>query len=152
MPFSLSRPHLALALLIAALGCSKRHIVTDQDSAHWISITQTPALRVALDSARIQAESLGTSIWLRFDYTATNPPMTDIPQPWRRMESRHLLDCAARRAKDIAMIIVDTAGARHDGSHVLSSGWKSFDTHPLTPHVFGPVCVALQSIAARRGA
>ncbi|SRR6266550_5268539 len=79
MPFSLSPPRLVLALLIAATGCSRRQVVTDQDSGHWLSITQTPALRVALDSVRIQTESLGTSVWLRFDYTATNPPMTDMP-------------------------------------------------------------------------
>ena|SRR5438552_12020413 len=152
MPFSLAPLRLLLVLFIAATGCSRRQVVTDQDSAHWLSITQTPALRVALDSVRIQTESLGTSVWLRFDYTATNPPMRDMPQPWRRMESRHLVDCPARRAKDIVMIIVDTAGVRHDGSHVLSSNWQSFDTHPLTGNVFGSVCVVLQSVSARRGA
>jgi hypothetical protein len=126
--------------------------VPDQESVHWIGITQTPALSVALDSARIETDSLGTAVWLRFDYTVTNPPMADMPQPWRRMESRHLMDCAARRAKDIAMIIVDTAGVRHDGSHVLSPNWQSFDTHPLTVNVLAPVCVALQGFPARRGA
>ncbi len=152
MSFSVSPLRLVLALVIAATGCSRRQVVTDQDSVHWLSITQTPALRVALDSATIHSESLGASVWLRFDYTATNPPMTDMPQPWRRMESRHLVDCPARRAKDIAMIIVDTAGVRHDGSHVLSSNWQSFDTHPLTGNVFGRVCTVLQSLSAGRGA
>jgi hypothetical protein len=148
MRFLPSRQGLIL-VLIAAIGCAGRPDVSDQDASHWIAISQTPAMRITLDSSRIQSDSLGAFVWLRFDYTVTNPPMSDMPQPWRRMESRHLVDCKARRAKDIAMVIVDTAGVRHDGSQVLSPEWQPFEAHPLTVNVLEPVCAALP---ARRGA
>jgi len=141
-----------LVLAAALAACGRRVVTTDTDSAPWVTVTHNPSLKVALDTSRIESDSLGKTVWLRFDYTVTNPPMTDMPQPWRRMESRHLLDCAGRRAKDIAMIIIDTADVRHDGSHVLSPGWQSFDNHPLTTSVLTPACVAVDSARTRRGA
>jgi hypothetical protein len=138
-----------ILVLVAAIGCAGRRDASDHDAGHWIAISETPAMRITLDSSRIQADSLGAFVWLRFDYAVTNPPMSDMPQPWRQMESRHLVDCEARRAKDIAMVIIDTAGVRHDGSQGLSPAWQTFEAHPLTVNVLGPVCAALP---VRRGA
>jgi len=144
----LSRQWLIL-VLVAAIACGGRGDASDQDAGRWIAISETPAMRITLDSSRIQADSLGTFVWLRIDYTVTNPPMSDMPQPWRQMESRHLVDCEARRAKDIDMVIIDTAGVRHDGSQALSPEWQPFEAHPLTVNVLGSVCAALP---VRRGA
>ena len=141
---------LVLAATLAA--CDRRVVITDRDTAPWVTVTQNPSIRVALDTSRIQSDSLGKMVWVRFDYTVTNPPMTEMPQPWRRMESRHLLDCAGRRAKDLAMIVIDTAGMRHDGSQVLSPAWQSFDNHGLTTNVLTPACVVVANARSRRGA
>ena len=141
-----------LVLGTALAACGRRVATTDSDAASWVTVTQNPSIKVALDTSRIESDSLGQTVWLRFDYTVMNPPMTDMPQPWRRMESRHVLDCVGRRAKDIAMIVIDTAGVRHDGSHVLSPAWQSFDNHPLTTNVFTPACIAVDRARARRGA
>ena len=118
----------------------------------WVVISQSPTLKVSLDFSRTMADSQGTTAWLRFDYDVVNPPMSDMPHAWRRMESRHLLDCSRRRAKDLAMIIVDTSGVRHDGTQVLSKEWQAFDTHPLTSKVLQPACDAVQKDRAHRGA
>ena len=118
----------------------------------WVAISESPALKVSLDFSRMSADSQGTTVWLRFDYGVVNPPMSDMPHAWRRMESRHLLDCSRRRAKDLAMIIVDTSGVRHDGSQVLSKEWQAFDAHPLTPNVLQPACDAIQKNRSHRGA
>ena len=140
----------ALAALIV-LGCQRERENTNSN-AGWMEIVRTSAIRVALDSSRVTTDSTGTSVWLHFDYPTTNPPMEDMPQPWRQMESHHLLDCNARRAKDLAMIIIDTSGARHDGSHVLSPDWQSFESHPLGKNVLEPTCGALAKLPTRRGA
>ncbi|HVH66381.1 MAG TPA: hypothetical protein VM716_00790 [Gemmatimonadales bacterium] len=139
-----------LATLVTA--CNRRPVATDRDGGPWVTVTQNPSLKVALDTSRIGTDSLAKTVWLGFDYTVTNPPMTDMPHLWRRMESRHVLDCAGRRAKDIAMVIIDTAGVRHDGSSVLVPAWQSFDRHPLTASVFTPACQLLDSPRAHRGA
>ncbi len=135
-----------------AAGCDRRTLSTDRDSTPWITVTQNPSLKVSLDTSRTESDSLGTTAWLRFEYTVTNPPMTDMPQPWRRMESQHVLDCVGHRARDIAMIIIDTAGTRHDGSHVLSPTWQDFDKHPLTVNLLTSVCATLEGVPTRRGA
>ncbi len=152
MTLSIPRVYALVHLVALAAACDRRTVTTDRDSAPWVMVTQNPSLKVSLDTSRIVSDSLGTTAWLRFDYTVTNPAMADMPQPWRQMESRHVLDCVGRRAKDIAMIIIDTARARHDGSHVLSLTWQSFDKHPLTVNLLTSVCAALDSVRPRRGA
>jgi hypothetical protein len=126
--------------------------VAQHAPASWAVISESPALMISLDSSRIRTDSQGTTVWLGFDYGAVNPPMSDMPHAWRRMESRHLLDCSRRRVKDLAMIIVDTSGVRRDGSQVLSREWQTFDAHPLTSSVLQPACDAIQRIRSDRGA
>jgi hypothetical protein len=127
-------------------------LAAQQAPTSWVVISHSPALKVSLDSSRVRADSLGTTVWLRFDYGVVNPPMSDMPHPWRRMESRHVIDCGRRRAKDLAMVIVDTSGVRHDGSQVLSKEWQAFDAHPLTSNVLQPACDTLEKIRTHRGA
>jgi surface-adhesin protein E len=146
-------PWMRAFLLIGALSPSATGpLAAQQARTSWVVISQSPALKVSLDSSRIRSDSQGTTVWLRFDYATLNPPMSDMPHAWRRMESRHVINCRARRAKDLSMVIVDTSGVRHDGSQALSKDWQAFDAHPLTPNVLQPVCDTLQRNRSHRGA
>jgi hypothetical protein len=135
----------AFLLIGAVVLFATGPLAAQQAGASWVVVSQSPALKVSLDSSRISPDSQGTKVWLRFDYAVVNPPMSDMPHAWRRMESRHVIDCSARRAKDLTMVIVDTSGVRHDGSQALSKEWQAFDAHPLTPNVLQPVCDTLRS-------
>ena len=148
MLFSLTRTMLALGALVAYAAGP----LAAQAPASWVVISQSPALKVSLDSSRVSVDSQGTTVWLRFDYGVVNPPMSDMPHAWRRMESRHLIDCGRRRARDLAMVIVDTSGVRHDGSEVLAKEWQAFEAHPLTPSVLEPACDTIKRIRSHRGA
>jgi len=145
-------PWMRTPLVLGALVAYGAGPLAVQAPASWVVISRSPALKVSLDSSRVSANSQGTTVWLRFDYGAVNPPMSDMPYAWRRMESRHLIDCGRRRAKDLAMVIVDTSGVRHDGSQVLSKEWQAFESHPLTPSVLEPACDTIKRIRSHRGA
>src|SRR2546426_2233330 len=122
-----------LVAVVVASGATPS--VAQHAPGSWVVISQSPALKVSLDSSRISSDSQETTVWLRFDYGVVNPPMSDMPHAWRRMESRHLLDCSRRRAKDLAMIIVDTSWARHDGSQVSAKERPALPRRPPTTTV-----------------
>lgn len=146
------RSKLALAIVALSLIPNAGRLSGQQRPSAWVEVSRSPALTITLDTSRVRRDSTGATVWLRFDYAVTNPPMSDMPHPWRRMASQHLVDCGHHRARDIAMIIIDTAGVLHDGSSGISTEWQAFNAHPLTPNVLGPVCEALQKLRSHRGA
>jgi hypothetical protein len=117
-----------------------------------VVVNPGPKVTLSVDTSRLVTDSGATLVWLRFDYAQLNPRMAEVPRAWGRMEAREAIDCRNRRARDVAMTIVDTAGQAHDGSKALSPGWKPFEQHPLTVNAFDPVCRLLVDIEAKRGA
>lgn len=157
VPVSPPRPRvrrtgaLALALAAAAsgaaLGCSPKS--PPRADPRWVPVVSNAALAVRADTSRIVRDTAGTRVWLRFDYTAANPAFADVPLPWRRMEEEERVDCAGRRAQDLAMVVYDTSGAGHDGSGALAHEWQTFQAHPLTVMLFEPLCAVLAGVRPR---
>ncbi len=142
-----------LCLVLAAevvASCSHRSIPVSQGP--WLLVNPSRGVTMWVDTSRMSTDSLGVFVWLRFDYAQVMRPMRDAPRPWNRMDAREHVDCTHRRASDIAMAVIDTAGVSHRGTSTGSLEWRGFSEHPLGSNAFDPLCRVLAGVAARRGA
>jgi len=148
-PFSPQRLAAAAALLVAA--CSGNRAIP-APHAPWVLVNSSPKLTVSVDTSRIASDSGALLVWLRFDYAEPNPPMREVPRPWRRMELREAVDCRDRRGRDLAMMVIDTVGHSSDGTRTLRRAWMRFEAHPLGVKLFEPLCSVLIRMAVQSGA
>src|SRR5687768_4604286 len=131
MPSPLLR--IAKVLFILLLACLPALACATRDApvrdGKWVLLATGVEARTYLDSTRVETADGEHTVWLWFDY---DEPETDLSDPQKLIwgaQTRHRLDCAARRTDDLAMLLLDREGAQMDS--LEGSRWKTFAGHPL---------------------
>jgi hypothetical protein len=111
-------------------------------------ISENPAIKMSLDTARIGTADGRSQTWLAFDLSDPWPAIEDLKAPYRHFEAREDVDCETKRVRGLSVRYVDTTGTMYDRPPT-DSVWVTFAAHPLTESAFGPVCAKLASLRPR---
>lgn len=134
-------------LPILLLACLRPSVCTAQDAGardgRWVRLGSSTDPRVYLDSSRVEITDGKHMVWLWLQRTAPVTSPVD-PAPAWGMRTRHRLDCAARLAEEVEMLILrDREGAQLDTISLNGSRRKSFAEHPLGQNVLPQACAWL---------
>jgi hypothetical protein len=109
----------------------------------WATIGTSPEVVLSLDTSRVEVDTVGQRVWLRFDY-ATDQTVPPTPKgPYRRTVVLENIDCALRRTRDIEMLLFDRTGIQLVRFPFPTAAWTSFDKHAMTATYFDLACQAL---------
>jgi hypothetical protein len=115
--------------------------------APWFTIGKGPVGYTSLDTTRIQSDGPRRIVWVRTDFLAPDSAPKVPGAAVKARETRHTLDCGARRVTDLETILRDSAGTPVGGS-VAGGVARTFEAHPYGRKMFPTVCNAI-SITAR---
>ncbi|HKG92466.1 MAG TPA: surface-adhesin E family protein [Gemmatimonadaceae bacterium] len=118
--------------------------------APWVVVVENPSIRMSIDTSRVAAAEGHPRLWLGFDLAEAWPAVEELKAPYRHYESHQELDCAAGRARGLAMRIVDTTGAAY-ARPAPDSAWTTFAEHPLSEPALRSVCAKLAELGGPRG-
>src|SRR6185503_7437897 len=108
-------------ILLSLAGCTP----SDRSPAPWLPVGRGPGVRVSVDTLHVDADSVGTGVTIRFDYSSPQRTSDSTP-PFVRVQLQEYLDCPAEQVRDIDMAFFNAAGAEMGRVPSDSANWVAF--------------------------
>lgn len=146
MTFRLPWLLLASTLLVLS-ACGSDVTPEGLAPAPWFTIGKGPVGYTALDTSRIQSDGPRRIVWVRTEFLEPDSAPKMPGAGVKARETRHILECGARRVTDLETILRDSVGKPLAESSAGGVA-RAFEAHPYGPKMFPTVCNAI-SITAR---
>ncbi len=138
---------LASTLLILS-ACGRGATPEGLPPAPWFTIGGGAVGLTSLDSSRIQSDGPRRIVWVRTDFLLPDSAPKVPGAVVKARETRHVLDCGARRVTDLETILRDSVGKPLAES--AGGVARTFEAHPYGPRMFPTVCNAITITATHR--
>ena len=135
--------------ILALSACGSGATPEGLPPAPWFTIGGGPVGYTSLDSSRIQSDGPRRIVWVRMDFLAPDSAPRVPGAVVKARETRHVLDCGARRVTDLETILRDSTGKPLGGS-TTGGVARTFEAHPYGPRMFPTVCNAISITATHR--
>jgi len=126
--------------LMSLVGCHAARSPASTRSDRWTFLFHRGGIAAYIDTSSAVDSGSVTRVWLRFDYDEALPKMESTTGPYIRTDAQEDINCRERRARDVALKMIDST-SKVVGDTLWGPGpWLSFDAHPLGTHILEPAC------------
>ena len=126
--------------VLSLMGCRAERPRTSATSDPWVRLFSRGGITGYVDTASAVDSGSVVRVWLRFDYAQTLPKMESTTGPYVRTDAQEDINCRARRARDVALKLIDSTTTVVGDTLWGPGPWLPFATHPLGAPILEPVC------------